>query len=340
MKTRFTIYVDDILLAIAGDHRAVRWIHATVTEMMTMWITSGMRKNPAADKLVCIAGSRPLRSVFARRLHALGFKVTAEGELLGIDCAAGAPLRSRSVQRRRARKAARRITLVRRQQKLGGAARRVLRDGVAPEMTYGASVVGLPPKLLRARRRVQAAASRISTSASSLTAKLAIGGTDYDEADPLVCEAAPPFMTVLDIVWDDPRSLGDVADAWRQAHDSMMGCTSNQAWRATRGPVSSAMAHLKDLDIEWSAPFTVQLLGQAVSMVATPRGRSGPSSASTRGSTRTTTWSPALPRMLMQILTLLCSRMKTASTGASPGRCEGTSQALDHHWRFGLMRCW
>ncbi len=109
MKVKFSLYVDDLLLATAGDPRAVQWILATVTEMMTMWITSGMRKRLAADKLVCIVGDKPMRKVLARRLEPLGFKVISEGELLGIDCGAGAPLRRRNVQRKRARKAVKRI---------------------------------------------------------------------------------------------------------------------------------------------------------------------------------------------------------------------------------------
>ncbi len=67
-----------------------------------------------------------------------------------------------------------------------------------------------------------------------------------------------------------PRSREEVVEAWHQAAQDMTGCTSGQAWRATRGPVSGAMAHLRDLDIEWTAPFTVKMLGQEVSLVATP----------------------------------------------------------------------
>ncbi len=97
-----------------------------------------------------------------------------------------------------------------------------------------------------------------------------MGGEDLKDADPMVCEAAPPLATALNILWDEARSREEVVDAWRQAADDMAGCSSGQAWRATRGPVSSAMGHLRDLDISWTAPFTVKMLGQEVSLVATP----------------------------------------------------------------------
>ncbi len=113
MLIKFVIYVDDVIMATAGAQAAVRWVHALVTEMLVMWLSSGMRKKLAADKLLCIAANIELRKVLRRRLSPLGFKVEAEGELLGIDCAAGAALRKLTTQKTRTRKAAKPVPLLR-----------------------------------------------------------------------------------------------------------------------------------------------------------------------------------------------------------------------------------
>ncbi len=138
---------------------------------------------------------------------------------------------------------------------------------------FGAVAVGVPPAAMRARRRLQAAACRVSTSGASLTARLAVGGYHYGEADPAVTEANPPLGQVLALIWDQPRLRQDIIEAWRAAAEAAGEMGPRRIWRSIRGPVSAAYAHLLRIGAEWSGPFTIRLLGNAVNILAPPHGK-------------------------------------------------------------------
>ncbi len=264
------MYIDDLILSTAGSRQGVQWVHAAVSRMLVLWMTGTLRKRLAYDKLVCIAPTRELRRTLARELGPLGFRVTAESDLLGIDFSAGGALRRRRTQGQRYSKVKKRINKIRWLAKLRGKARDVARGGAAPQLTFGGRVIGLPPRIRHARRRIQAAATRVRAAGSSLTAKLALGGSEWQEAEPLVTEVAPPFITVINIIWDQPRTRSEIIDAWRAAREDMMGCTIGQRWRLVKGPVSAAHAHLQDIEVEWKAPFTITALGRDICLITTP----------------------------------------------------------------------
>ncbi len=270
VAVQYSMYVDDLILSTAGVLGAVQWVHAMATRMLVLWMKGAMRKRLADDKLVCIAPTATLRRTLARELAPLGFAIVSEGDLLGVDHSAGGAIKERRIQYKRMKQARRRVPRIKWLRKLGGKAREVARGGAAPKMTYGAKVIGLPPRAAHARRRIQAAASRISASGSSLTAKLALGGEQWCEADPAVLEVAPPFISIIELIWDQPHNRGYVIDAWRQARDTLTGCPPRRRWKITRGPVSAAYAHLLDLDIIWESPFTIRALDRRISLVATP----------------------------------------------------------------------
>ncbi len=101
-------------------------------------------------------------------------------------------MRRRRVQNHRIHRQLARSSRISWLRRVRGHAADVARGGPGAAMGYGGSVTGLPPRALRARRRLQAAASLVKAKGSSLTARLAIGGGQYAEADPAVLEAAPP----------------------------------------------------------------------------------------------------------------------------------------------------
>ncbi len=208
-----------------------------------------------------------------KKLKRLGYTVAAEGELLGTDFAAGGVVRKRAVQKKRARKALSRKPKLKWWRRQGGNAREVARGGAGAELMYGAAAVGVPPAALRARRRLQAAASRVSASGASLTARLAVGGDRYGEADPAVLEANPPLGQVLALIWDQPRLRQDIIEAWRTADETSAMIGIGRIWRSIRGPVSAAHAHLRRIGAEWTAPFTIRLLDNVVNLLATPLAR-------------------------------------------------------------------
>jgi hypothetical protein len=187
-----------------------------------------------------------------------------------VDFGAGGPLRKRHIQNKRLRKVKKRAPKLRWLARLSNRAGEIARSGAGPQLTFGAKIIGLPPRAMYLRRRMQAAASRIQASGSSLTAKLALGGVGWKESDPMVLEVAPPFGTIAALAWDQPKVRGDIADAWRQARDDMVGSSKKQRWAAVRGPVSAAFAHLLDVEVEWLAPFRIRALGQDICLLTTP----------------------------------------------------------------------
>ncbi len=214
VAVQFSMYIDDLILSTAGSRQGVQWVHAAISRMLVLWMTRTLRKRLAYDKLVCIAPTRELRRTLARELGPLGFRVTAESDLLGIDFSAGGALRRRRTQGQRYSKVKKRINKIRWLAKLRGKARDAARGGAAPQLTFGGRVIGLPPRIRHARRRIQAAATRVRAAGSSLTAKLALGGSEWQEAEPLVTEVAPPFITVINMIWDQPRTRSEIIDAW------------------------------------------------------------------------------------------------------------------------------
>ncbi len=189
---------------------------------------------------------------------------------MGTDFAAGGVIRKRAVQKKRTRKALSRKPKLKWWRRQGGDAREIARGGAGAELMFGAAAVGVPLAALRARRRLQAAACRVSTSGASLTARLAIGGDRYGEADLAVLEANPPLGQVLALIWDQPRLRQDIIDAWLTADETSAKIGTRRIWRSIRGPVSAAYAHLLRIGAEWTAPFTIRLLDNAVNILATP----------------------------------------------------------------------
>ncbi len=123
---------------------------------------------------------------------------------------------------------------------------------------------------MRAARRIRASASRVGASGSSLTAKLAIGGERYAEADPGVLMANPALKFVLEELWDRPQTRSDFIDIWTYTAKEFQRCSSSAAWRMVRGPVSGAWAQLKGLGATWPAPFRIRLLDCDVDLLQAP----------------------------------------------------------------------
>ncbi len=105
---------------------------------------------------------------------------------------------------------------------------------------------------------------------ASLTAKLALGGTNWTDSDPAVLEAAPPFVALVAMLWDQPRLRPDFIAAWHAARVRMVGCTKKQRWRCVNGPVSAALAHLQDIEADWKSPFLIHILGHDICTTTTP----------------------------------------------------------------------
>ncbi len=243
----FSVYIDDLVLTTRGFAREVALLHSWCSRLLIQWVTQRLRKRLAPDKLLCIVSSPSLRCALARAMRELGCKIAHEGDMLGADYSAGGRLRRRAGMNKRFTKNKKRGGRLRWFRRLGGRACEVARGGTGPSLAFGATAAGLPPRAQHLRRRLQAAASAISASGSSLTGKLAVGGDSYAESDPSVLDPNPPLLMLLALLWDSPRLRGEFIDTWRQLSSELAGLSPMRTWSEVRGITSAAWAHLRQV---------------------------------------------------------------------------------------------
>ncbi len=270
LRCHLMIYVDDVLAVTSGVRSNVAVMHAWLTRLILQWINKALLKKVSLQKSQVVASNALLRDELKAQLGDLSSFVAAEGELLGMDFAGGAPLRLRPVTRKRLRKAMRRRRRLKWWRNLGGAAHEVARGGLITSIAHGSPAHGIPTSILRDMRRIQAASSTIKASGSSTTAKLAVGGHNYADVDPAVALANPPLLMLAASLWDDPTSRADHVVAWRLAKREVECAAPSRVWRLVRGPVGAALAHLQRLDAAWRKPFVVTLLEVDIDLLEVP----------------------------------------------------------------------
>ncbi len=270
LTSRVCMYIDDVELSSAGNPRSLMFMHAWATSLLFHWVRDKLCKELAPDKLYCIASSPTVRKALGEKLHHLGIKMAKEGDLLGADYAAGGRLMKRSLMMKRLHKAWNRRHRIRWWRRVGGAAAEVARGGTSPAIGYGASAGGLPPAVLHKQRQLQAAASRISASGSSLTVKLALGGCRHADVDPAVTHPNPPLMMISELLWDQPATRSVFMDAWRGCSKVRAHIMPQHIWKNITGIVSAAWAHLDRVGAAWEKPFGIRLLDNVVNLLELP----------------------------------------------------------------------
>ncbi len=191
------LYVDDGIVSTAGHLDSVVMIHQWVCGMVIDWVKKILKKQLAEEKSSCIVSCRALKERLQNDMAAIGIVTVLEGEILGVDYAAGAPAVNRRVRTKRLAKARARKPRLRWWKKHGGDARPLARGGVNPMATFGGEVTGWSNAGLRDIRRIHACATQVRCKGASLSARLAIGGIRYQEFDPAVLQANPPLIASL-----------------------------------------------------------------------------------------------------------------------------------------------
>ncbi len=189
---RVSFYIDDGVLMTMGRIDAVTFVHQWATRLLIRFITQGLRKPIAEDKLMCVASSSILRRALNRALRDEGFDISAEGEILGVDFAPGRGGGRGKRQLGRFAKAFKRRRKLAWLRKLQGDARQVARGGIGASNLYGSSSTGLRPRRMYQLRRIHGSVVRVRCGGSSLTCRLAIGGSNYEDFDPQVLTPNPP----------------------------------------------------------------------------------------------------------------------------------------------------
>ncbi len=264
------IYVDDGVLMTTGARDPVVMVHTWAVKMLLAYVQTTLGKKVAKDKLACVASTAGLRERLGKSLGEIGFRVGGVGEILGTDFHAGRAVKSGALTRARVAKALKRGPRLRWLRKLGGRAGEVVRGGATPQIVYGASSRGVRPAVMRRIRILRGITTRVRCGGSSLTARLAVGGPRWEEADPQVLMGIPPLQRILDLIWDCPKRRSDVIDAWRRNRGTREEVEPAKAWAANRGPVSAARAHLLDIGASWGHPFVLTLNGHNINVLEVP----------------------------------------------------------------------
>ncbi len=89
VQVRLTMYIDDGFAITTGSVDAVAFVHIWLSRMVIAFMEAVLKKPVAKEKLQCTASSAPLRASLHKQLSGDGFKVGADGEVLGIDFAPG-----------------------------------------------------------------------------------------------------------------------------------------------------------------------------------------------------------------------------------------------------------
>ncbi len=85
----FFLYVDDAAITTTGTSSAVRFLHKWVRRIVLQWISRVLKKHIAAGKSRCIVTSAAIKNALEDDLKPLGIVTSMEGEILGVDYAAG-----------------------------------------------------------------------------------------------------------------------------------------------------------------------------------------------------------------------------------------------------------
>ncbi len=263
------IYIDDGMLTTYGCSNSVGLMHVWATQYLLEWIRNVLRKMVAVPKLQCITADGNLRKILRAALAPAGFRICKLGEMLGSDYAAGGTLSRRKLQDQRRRKARKRKGRLKWWAQQGGNSAHVVDTGVAASISYCRTVNGITPTVMHDMRRFRGARTRVKCGGTSLSTKLAIAGPRYCDADPATVFAAPPFLSLLELLWDFPQTRFHLVLAWRGAHRDMDDVADSEAWKRVRGPVGAALCHLRQIDVRWDAPFRITFDGVTINILET-----------------------------------------------------------------------
>ncbi len=263
--------IDDGVATTAGAIESVAVVHARVTKALLEFIRLVLRKKVVDKKIQCIASSTGLRKRLNEQFK--GTQVTAglSGEMLGVDYGAGGRLMSKPTHRKRHHKGMKRKSKVAWWRSVGGAhCHQVVRGGLVASSKYGSIVHGIAPKRMNDLRRAQAAAGRVKAGGSSLTARLAIGGANFEDIDPAVYLGSAALHAVCAKLWDELAARFPYIKGWLQARRELAATHPSSTHKFIRGPIGAAWAYLAEVGAEWHAPFRIGLLNQVINVLEVP----------------------------------------------------------------------
>ncbi len=135
---------------------------------------------------------------------------------------------------------------------------------------YGSESAGLNPSAMRNLRMMMGSVSRVKAGGTSLTVKLALGGHNDADVDPLIIYGNTALEAVAAKLWDEPRVRRGLVPTWRMYVDELIDSPTAAQWNCIRGPVGAAMVQLHRVGGQWPKPYVLRLLGHDVNLLTTP----------------------------------------------------------------------
>ena len=196
----------------------------------------------SADKLKVLTNDSDAEAMF-REDKLLGPHLCRQARNLGVDFASGRKLGSQ-VRWKRIKAVLKRQPFLRRLKAAGACAGRLVLTSLVPGLTYGASVLGMPPSMLKRCRQIARSSCVSRTAGRSLSLDLALEPSRTDPAQ---------------LVFTRPIHVWSVAlhDGWAPAgylHRSLLEAVKTLSrvkniWQAVRGPATALVATLNSLGL-------------------------------------------------------------------------------------------
>ena len=260
--------VDDAAMLLWGEAAELSKVVVHACQLLFRWVREKLCKEISMKKNQCIVSCRKLKDKVSKQLARIKMPATLHGEMLGVDCTAGGRASRAFIQHKRTRAALSRKSRIAWWRRISGSAMWLVRTGPRAQGTYGSDVHGISNVALRQLRSIHCAATRLSSAASSTTAKLAIGGEKYEEADPAVKDTGSPVFRVMEKLWDQPHKRAEFVLMWQAAVDDIV--EFGERWNRIKGPVGAAILTVLRAGGQWTTPFQVELMGYPINLIDTP----------------------------------------------------------------------
>ena len=222
-------------------------------------ITDSLQDNGAEiskGKSVCIASSPKLAGQLQSSFKFRGISTARQVRSLGVGLAAGR--RNVKVLAKRLRAFRARVGRFRKLRRAGIKTHRILRTGGIAGMTYGVSITGVAPTMLRIQRRMVASAAAPATGPAGQNIDLALmvaDGGKLGSVDPAFEAHCGPIGHWATAVWEQwlPRTALMVLHTGAR----ISICKSKNVWSACNGPASVVLATAARIGWTFQSAFSL-----------------------------------------------------------------------------------
>ena len=218
LRVLTSIYIDDLISTLSGPRHvlaaAAEWLIADLVQA----IEARMQQGWARDEAAILCSHPSLHRQLSKCARKFGIPQPASAANLGVDFAAGRPVKKRGTTAKRRHLCSARIPKIHRLKASGGNALAVVRQGLMTSALYGAQVLGVTNTVLEEQRRWCRITTTTRSKTAPTTAVLALGDKNREDIDP-ACSPAVfgcAFM-VAAAAWDGRYVSARFREAWKHS---------------------------------------------------------------------------------------------------------------------------